>query len=144
MPTKPINKGFLSYRGLFKLNRCRWFPRAIVHYSIYMLHFIYNSAGCSSDDIPRNLSAFCSHEICSGYCTQCDGVVVCSFITHNTYGTHVGQRCKVLVYFFVQSGFGDFFAPDGVCVLYHLYFFCGYIADDTDTKSWTREWLTEY
>ena len=65
-------------------------------------------------------------------------------ITHNTYGTHVGQGCEVLVYFFVQAGFGDFFAPDGVCVLYHLYFFCGYIADDTDTKSWTREWLTEY
>ena len=85
-----------------------------------------------------------SHEICSGYRTQCDGVVVCSFITHNTYGTHVGQRCEVLVYFFVQASFGDFFTPDGICILYHLYFFCGYIADDTDTEPRTREWLTEY
>ncbi|CDB20059.1 cytosine deaminase [Blautia sp. CAG:52] len=109
-----------------------------------MLHFIYNSAGCSSDDIPWNLSAFCSHEVCGGYCTQCDGVVVCSFIAHNTYGTHVGQSCKVLVYFFVQTGFGDFFTPDGICILYHLYFFCGYIADDTNTEPRTREWLTEY
>ena len=31
-----------------------------------------------------------------------------------------------------------------VCILYDLDLLCGHFADDTDSKSGTREWLTEY
>ena len=40
--------------------------------------------------------------------------------------------------------FVDFFTIDEICILYDAYFFFGHFSDNTDTKSRSREWLTEY
>ena len=77
----------------------------------------------SAEDFPWDLGGFCSHEVGGVYGTQCDGVIVGSEITHNTYGTHVGQGCEILAKTFVKSCFCDLFTVDGICFLYDLYFF---------------------
>ena len=37
--------------------------RAIIQYSVHMLHFIDDSTGYFSKYLPRNLSCFCGHEV---------------------------------------------------------------------------------
>ena len=76
--------------------------------------FVYDSTGCSSDDIPRDFGAFGGHEIGGGDGAEGDGVIVGSFISHDSDGAHVGQGCEVLADFVGDSGFVDFFAPDRV------------------------------
>ena len=47
--------------------------------------------------------------------------------------------------FFIFFGsFLHFASVDPVGILYDTYFVRGYFSDDTDSKSWTWEWLTEY
>ena len=49
------------------------------------------------------------------------------------------------MFFLVVGGcFVDFFTIDEICILYDAYFFFGHFSDNTDTKSRSREWLTEY
>ena len=139
-----INKGFFKSISSLKLDRCRWFSGAIVHDAVDVFDFVYDSTGCSSDDIPRDFGAFGCHEIGGGDGAEGDGIIIRSFISHDSNGTHVGQGCEVLADFVGDSGFVDFFAPDRVGVLYHFDFLGGYFADDTDAKSRAREWLTEY
>ena len=67
-----------------------------------------------------------------------NGIIIRSFISHDSNRTHVGQCCEVLADFVGDSGFVDFFAPDRVGVLYHFDFLGGYFADDTDAKSRAR------
>ena len=135
---------FSQFSPLLKLDRCRWFSGAVVHDAVDVFDFVYDSTGCSSDDIPRDFGAFGGHEIGGGDGAEGDGVIVGSFISHDSDGAHVGQGCEVLADFVGDSGFVDFFAPDRVGVLYHFDFLGGYFADDTDAKSRAREWLTEY
>ena len=59
---RPVYKEFQKIL-LFKLNCCRWFPRAIIQYSVHMLHFINNSACHFSKYFPRDLGCFGSHEV---------------------------------------------------------------------------------
>ncbi len=61
------NTGFFNQLDLFKLYGRRWFPRTIVHHSIYVFYFIYNSACGLPNNFPRNFCALCSHEIRSRY-----------------------------------------------------------------------------
>ena len=122
MPKTRINTGFRHFSPLLKLDGCRWFSCAIIHNAIDVFYFIYNSARCFSDDIPRNFCAFGCHEIGSGYGTEGDSIIIRSFISHDSNGTHVGQGCEVLADFVGDSGFVDFFAPDRVGVLYHFTF----------------------
>ena len=49
------------------------------------------------------------------------------------------------MFFLVVSGcFVDFFTIDEISVLYDANFISVYLADDTNAKSRTWEWLTEY
>ena len=130
--------------SLFKFDGCRWFSCAIIHNAIDVFYFIYNSARCFSDDIPRNFCAFGCHEIGSGYGTEGDSIIIRSFISHDSDRTHIGQCCEVLADFVSDSGFVNFFTPDCVGILNHFNFLSGYFTDDTNTKTRTWEWLTEY
>ena len=78
-PETRINTGFPSSIFLFKLDRCRWFSGAIVHDAVDVFDFVYDSTGCSSDDIPRDFGAFGGHEIGGGDGAEGDGVIVGSF-----------------------------------------------------------------
>ena len=57
-------------------------------------------------------------------------------------GSHPGWRLaicfSVLFYCFVH-----FLPVDGISILHDLDFFGINLTDDTDAKSWSREWLTE-
>ena len=139
----PILSAFPGFCLLLELNRRRWFPRTIIQYSVNVFHFINDPAGCPSDYFPWDLCALCCHKVCCGHCSQCNGVVIGSFISHNAHRLHIGQSCEILADLPVNAGFSDFFSPDSVGVLYHLYFLSSYFADDTDTKSRAWEWLSE-
>ena len=144
MPTKPINKGFLAYRGLFKLNRTRWLTRQIIEYTVDPFNLVDDPTHNLLQHIPRNIRSFRSHKVDRTYRTQCHSVIVGSLVTHNTYGTHIGQCGKVLVDLCINTGFCDLLAVDGVGILHDLYLFFGNLTDDSDTKSRARERLTEY
>ena len=88
--------------------------------------------------------AFGCHEIGSGYGTEGDSIIIRSFISHDSDRTHIGQCCEVLADFVSDSGFVNFFTPDCVGILNHFNFLSGYFTDDTNTKTRTWEWLTEY
>ena len=132
----------LRFFSLFKLNRCRRFPRTIVHYAVYAFDFIDDTVGDFGEDFPGDLGGIGGHEVGGVYGTEGDGVIVGTEITHNTYGTHVGQGCEILTKTFIDSCFCDLFTVDGVGFLNDFYFFLGYFSDDTDSKAGTREGLT--
>ena len=82
-----VPRGYL----LFKLDRCRWFSGAIVHDAVDVFDFVYDSTGCSSDDIPRDFGAFGGHEIGGGDGAEGDGVIVGSFISHDLSIIHISE-----------------------------------------------------
>ena len=73
MPQTRISAGFTKHFCLLKLDGCRWFSCAIIHNAIDVFYFVYNSARCFSDDIPRNFGAFGGHEIGGGDGAEGDG-----------------------------------------------------------------------
>lgn len=90
-----------------------------------------------------NFGALGGHEVGCVYGAESYGVVIGTFVTHNTDAAHVGKGCEVLTEAF-DAGFGDLVAVDVVGVLNDADFFCRYFADDTDSKARTREWLAAY
>ena len=136
--------GFPAPCLLFKLNRSRRFPRTIIQYAVYTFHLIDDSTCNFSEYFPRKFCGFCGHEIGCEDGTKCDGIVIGSDIAHTAYGTHIGQGCEVLTECAVDTCLGDLLAVDSVCILYDAYLLCGYLTDDTNTKSRTRERLTVY
>ena len=144
MPETRINTGFRHFNPLFKLNRSGRLTGNIIHYPIHMAHLIDDPAGHLLQYFIRDLCALCGHEVDGLHGSQCDGVIIGSLITHNAYGSHIGQGCEVLVDLAVQTCVSDFLAVDGICILYDLDLLSGHFADDTDTQSGTGERLTEY
>ena len=90
-----------------------------------------------------DFGALGGHEVSCVYGAESYGVIVGTFVTHNTDAAHVGKGCEVLAEAF-DAGFGDLVAVDVVGVLNDADFFCRYFADDTDSKARTREWLAAY
>ncbi len=139
---------------LFKLNRTWWFTRQIIEYPVDPTHFVYDSAHDGLQYGKWNFCTFCSHEVYCVDCTQCHCIVVGSLVTHNTYRTHVCECCEVLVrhpcrcfavFLFVFCCRLVYFLPvDGIGILHDSDFIGTYFADDTDSKSRSWEWLTEY
>ena len=139
-----INKGFAAHRILLKLNRSRRFTRQIIEYSVNPTNFIDNSAHYFIKYFIRNLRCLSSHKIYRIHCTKCNCIIVSSLVTHNTNASHVGQGCKILSDAAVKSRVCNLFSINCICILYDPYFFSRYFSDDTDSKSRSREWLTEY
>ena len=48
---------------LFKLNRCRRLPGAVIQHAVDTLYLIHNPTGYLAQHLPRKLCSFCSHEI---------------------------------------------------------------------------------
>ena len=139
-----MNKGFAAHRILLKLNRSRRFTRQIIEYSVNPTNFIDNSAHYFIKYFIRNLRRLSSHKIYRIHCTKCNCIIVSSLVTHNTNASHVGQGCKILSDAAVKSRVCNLFSVNCICILYDPYFFSRYFSDDTDSKSRSREWLTEY
>ncbi len=91
----------------FELNRSWWFTCQIIHYTINAFYFIDDSAHYSLEYLKWYLGAFCRHEIYGVDCTKCNSIIVGSFITHNTNGTHVCQCYKVLAYTAVKTSLSN-------------------------------------
>ena len=144
MPEARINTGFRHFCPLFKLNGCRWLSCAVVHDTVDTFYFIDNPVGDFGKYFPWDLGGICGHEIGCVNRTQCNGVIVSTEVSHDSYRTHVGQGGKILAKAFIQSGFCDFLTVNGICFLYDLDFFLGNFANDTDAKTGTREGLTVY
>lgn len=139
---------------LFKLNRSRWFTSQIIEYSVDPTHLIYNSAHDCLENLKWNLCALCCHEINCVDCTKCNRIIVSSFVTHNTNGTHVSEGCEILIWhpcwslavsFLVLSyGLVNLRTVDEVSILNDTNLISCYLSDNSDSKSRTWEWLTEY
>ena len=133
-------RGFLSVIQTQSLQVASWYRSYMTRFTpltsltIRLVTLARTSQGISA--------ALGGHEVGGVYGTEGDGVIVGTEITHNTYGTHVGQGCEILTKTFVDSCFCDLFAVDGVGFLNDFYFFLGYFSDDTDSKAGTREGLT--
>ena len=69
IPASPYFPRVCGVVLLFKLNCCRRLTSAVIQYSVYMLHFIHDSAGYFSKHLPRNLGCFCSHEVNGIHCS---------------------------------------------------------------------------
>ena len=67
-----------------------------------------------------------------------------SLIAHNSDTSHIGEPGEILSDTPVQSCVGDLFSVDRICILHDLDLLRGHLADDTDSKSRSREGLTEY
>ena len=109
-----------------------------------MAHLIDDPAGHLLQYLIGNLCALCGHEVDGLHGSQRDSVIISSLITHNAYGSHVGQGCEVLVDLAVETCVSDFLAVNSICILYDLNLLSGHFADDTDTQSGAGERLTEY
>ena len=67
-----INTGFFKQLDLFKLNRSRRFPRAVIEYAVYVWYFVYDTTGNGSENFPRNFSSLSSHKVDGVYSSQGD------------------------------------------------------------------------
>ena len=143
-PRNAVNSTFLGSCVLFKLNRSRRFTRQIIHYTVYALHLIYNSCHNLLQYLEWNLGAIRGHEIAGVDCTECNRVVIGTLVAHNADTSHIGQCCEILSKVLGKSCLGDLLAVDVICILHDTYLVGSYFTDDTDTKSWSWEWLTVY
>lgn len=84
-PETLIFQWFPGFLQLFKLNSSRWLTGQIIEYSIDSLYLIYNSAHHCLKYLKRYLGCFGCHEVHSADCTDCNGIIICSLITHDTY-----------------------------------------------------------
>ena len=130
--------------NLLKLNRSRRLTSQIIEYPVDSLNLIYDSRHYGLQHLKRNICAFCGHEINSLHGTKRNGIIVRSLIAHNADTAHVCEGGKILVDVAVETSFCNFFTVNRICILHDADFFSGYLADDTNSKSRTREWLTEY
>ena len=156
-PDSPQNLylwAFSQFSPLLKLNRSRWLTGQIIEYAVNALNFINNTVHNLIQYCIRNLCGLCCHEVDSLHCTKCYCIIISSEIAHNAYTSHIGKCCEVLVrhpgwffsMFFLIVGccFVDFFTINEICILYNANFLFGNFSDNTDSKSRSREWLTEY
>ena len=144
MPEARINTGFRHFSPLFKLNRSRRFTRAVIQHAVNSLDFVHYSVGNLVEHLPWNLCCFGCHEIYCVDSTECNRVIVCTLITHDTNASHVGKCCKVLTQIACDACLGNLIAVDEISFLNDAYLLGCYFTDDADAKSGTREWLTVY
>lgn len=141
---KPLFTRLPAVFTSLKLNRSRRLTRQIIEYPVDSLNLIYDSRHYSLQHLKRNICTFCGHEINGLHSTKRNGIIVRSLIAHNADAAHVCEGGKILVDVAVETGFCNFFTVNRVCVLHDADFFSGYLADDTDSKPRTWEWVFRY
>ena len=110
----PILSAFPGFCPLLELYRPRRFTGQIIEYPVNPPHFIYDPAHHPIKHFIRDLRRLSCHEVNRLHRSQCHGIVICPFISHNSDASHICQRRKVLVDLSVQSGICDLFPVDRV------------------------------
>ena len=136
--------GFFGFFRLFPLNSCRWFRGDVVADAVDMVNLVDDADGNLVENLVRDSCPVSGHEVGGCNAAECEGIIVGSEVAHNAYGAHVCQNCEVLVNRLVQTSFSDLVAEDEVSFAQNIQFFLGDVADNTDSKTRTREWLTVY
>ena len=72
---------YINIYLLFPLNCCRWFRCNIVHDTVDVLYFVYDTTGDCVQYVVRDACPVSSHEVCCCYATQCQCVVECTEVT---------------------------------------------------------------
>lgn len=85
---------YIKQTILFPLNCSRWFRCNVVHDTVDVLYFVYDTTGDCVQYVVRDARPVSSHEVCCCYATQCQCVIVCTEVPHNAYST---CRCSVYV-----------------------------------------------
>ena len=156
-PDSPQNLylwAFSQFSPLLKLDSSWRFAGQIIKYAVDSANFVDDSAHNALQYCERDFCCLGGHKVDGIDCTKCNCVIISSLITHYTNGTHVCQGCKILVRhpgwchtmlcFVSCNCFVHFITVNVIGILNDADFFCVYFTDDTDSKTRTREWLTEY
>ena len=101
-------------RKLFPLNRCRRFARDVIDDTVDARHFIDDAAGDDIKDMVGDMGPVTCHAVGAVDGAQSDGVGIGSEVTHDPNTADVRQAGKVLPDTAVKTGFGNFFAEDGI------------------------------
>ena len=96
MPEARINASFRHFNPLFKLNRPRWLPGAVVHDAVDVVDFVDDTGGDAVDQIPRQVRRLGGHEVAGRHSAERNRVVIGSEVAHNADGAHVGECREVL------------------------------------------------
>ena len=136
-----------SLRGfslLFPFNSGRWFARNIVHDAVDVIYFIDDAAGNFIEDIVGDACPVSRHEVRRRNAAQCQRVIIGTEITHDADRADVCQSGEVLVDLTIETGLRDLLTVDGVGILNDLDLLGCDLSDDSYSKAWSWEWLTEY
>ncbi len=145
--------GFQDLWLSLKLYRSRRFTRQIIHNPVHTPNLINNAVHYFIQHLIRNLRRLGCHKVNRCHGTKCHCIVVGSLVTHDTDRTHIGQCRKILVrhprrvlamlVLVLLRCTVNLFAVNGICILYDFYLVRRNITDNTDSKTRSREWLTE-
>ena len=130
-------------RSSLKLYSRGRFGCAVIEHSVDTLYFVDNAVCNLRENFPRKLCAVGSHEVGGIDGTEDYGVIVCTLISHDSDRTHICKSCEVLSKTLVAACLCDFFTIDVIRILYYSDFICCDITNNSYSKSWFRERLTE-
>lgn len=126
---------FLFLFLLFPLNRCRRFARDVIDDTVDARHFIDDAAGDDIKDMVGDMGPVTCHAVGAVDGAQSDGVGIGSEVTHDPNTADVRQAGKVLPDTAVKTGFGNFFAEDGIGFADNGKFFFRDFTKDADGKT---------
>ena len=136
---QPIIFTFFS----FPLDGARWLGGDVVDDAVYASDFVADATAHFVEHFPREAEIVSGHTIRGGDGTDAYGVVIGSFIALDADGT---DRCRKdgegLPDGVVETMLMDDISHDEVRTAQDIETFRGDVADDTDGKARSREWLT--
>ena len=136
-------RALISTFFLFPLDGARWLGGDVVDDAVYASDFIADSTAHFVEYFPREAEVVGGHTIRGGDGTDAYGVVIGSFIALDADGT---DRCRKdgegLPDGVVETMLMNDISHDEVRTAQDIETFRGDVADDTDGKARSREWLT--
>ena len=135
---------FTDLLFLLPLNRGRGLACYIIHYAVDSLNLVYNAGGHSAQHIQGDSCPVGGHEVGCGNSAQGNCIIISAGIPHHTHRAHVGDNGKILINVALQSGFGDFFSENSICLAKNRQPFGRNRTNTAYRKSWSGEGLTPY
>ena len=106
-----------------------------------MVYFVDDTNRDFLQNIPRNLGEVSCHAINRSDSANRNCVVVSPAVAHDTNRSDSSINSKVLPDVAVKTSFGDFFAENSIRFADSFQFFLSDFSHDTNSKSWSWEWL---
>lgn len=109
-----------------------------------MFYLVAQAIRDFSENIVGDTSPVSRHKIIGGDSADSDEVIVGAVVAHNANGMNIGENSEELFELVFDSAFAYLIAENSVSFLKNLYFLLSDLANNADTKTGTREWLSPY